>query len=546
MRRGRTLGVLGAVIVALLPSAPAAADIAWPDGLGPAQFHALTVGAASITAGRAHSCAITSTGALYCWGDNNHGQLGHGSAPAGSDTAVAAGGHGDLRTPVVQVDAGDAHTCALDYNGTPYCWGDNGDGQLGTGGTTGVDEPAAVAVAPGSTFVEITTGADHSCAIDDQGGAWCWGANAEGQLGIGSAGAGSPAPVQVSAGSGMTGPVVDIAAGGDTTCAETDAGVAWCWGGNGHGQVGDGTFTDRDEPVRVDTPGVLIRQLAVGGHRTCAVDAGGDVRCWGDGIATPVAVGAGGVRFSQVAAGDDHVCGLSRAAAGYCWGANADGELGDGTTVGRTAPQPVDGVPELRDIDAGDRHSCGLDARGIAYCWGADDEGQLGNGPAGATATAVRVDGLPRPPAAATRLRVTPLDRGLRATWRPVHDFGSGTFLTYLAVTTNFEAGCEVDTATGAGCDLIGLVNGTDYDVTVLTYTTDGTTLSAFSTAAPRAAPPAPPGLRPGGELPVTGNSPVTAVAVGSLLVGLGLSALLVRTTGSRPGRRRGTGRHRP
>ncbi|MEV6490640.1 fibronectin type III domain-containing protein, partial [Actinoplanes sp. NPDC051633] len=141
-------------------------------------------------------------------------------------------------------------------------------------------------------------------------------------------------------------------------------------------------------------------------------------------------------------------------------------------------------------------------------------------------------------PAAVTAVRTKAVNRGLQISWRPVADFGSGDFVSYLAVTSDFGAFCEVTTPTGTGCRLTGLTNGADYDVTVLTYATEGSTISEFTTAAPgvttaasptRLAPAEPPG-EGGGDLPSTGGEPVvwSTVALGFLLIGLGLAALTV------------------
>jgi alpha-tubulin suppressor-like RCC1 family protein len=514
---------------------------------------AATVGAASITAGRAHSCAITSIGAVYCWGANANGQLGDGQAPNGSTTAVAATGTGDLTGIAVQVDAGAAHTCAIDTAGLAYCWGANSAGQLGNGDGPDQDTPVRVDALQTRTLVEITTGDDHSCAIDDQGAVWCWGDDAHGQLGAPGLGASTSTPVQVSTATGMTDPVVDIAAGGDTTCAATATGKLYCWGQGDQGEVGDGASADRSEPVAVST-GTTVRQVAVGAARSCAVDADGSAFCWGAGIgAQPAAVDAGGTKFLQVAVGGAHMCGLDRDDTAYCWGDGDDGAIGDGSTVDRADPVLVaagDRVPgaTLRDIEAGDRHSCALDDGGVAYCWGADTAGQLGNAASGSSSVPVRVRGLPRAPAAVTGLTVTALDGGLRVSWHPAGDFGTGTFKSYLAVTSNFEATCTVAAPAGAGCDLTGLDGGHAYDVAVLTLTSDGSALSSFATAAPDAAASLPPSAAPTEPhhdpgLPDTGSAPLLLIAIGTLFVGLGMSLLLVRTG---PGRRLGTPRRRP
>lgn len=550
MLRSRLVGVLVALVVALLPAAPAVAVGGdWPDGVTADSVKAATVGAASVTAGQGHSCAITSSGAVYCWGSNSDGQLGDGRMATDSSTAVAV--RGGSMGVAVQVDAGEEHTCALDYSGVVYCWGDNSSGQLGSG--AGPDRATAVRVDAlvGRTLVEVTTGANHSCAIDDEGAAWCWGANAAGQLGLGAGQTGgTPVPVRVSGATGLTDPVVDIAAGKDTTCAATADGVAWCWGSGEDGQLGTGGTADMDVPVRVSAAGALagvrVRQLGVGKEQSCAVDANGRVACWGRTSVgtrlTPARVA--GSRFLQVVAGDAHACALDRDAGARCWGTGDDGRLGDGGTGDEPDPVLVaqgarDPQAPLEDLDTGDRHTCALDSRGAAYCWGADDAGQLGNGASGPSRVPVLVLGLPRAPLPVTGVRVTARDGGLHVTWQPVGDFGSGDFVSYLAVTAGLESRCEVEQPAGTGCDLTGLDNGTPYDVTVLTYTSDGNALSDFVTATPAEAPPAgtppvaPPHLAPvpgdAGGLPITGPGPIALVSIGFLLLGLGLTALLVR-----------------
>lgn len=536
-----------AAVATLTPTPARAADggDAWPDGLTKDSVRAATVGAASITAGRAHSCATTSVGRVYCWGSDSDGQLGDGPPLTSVSRAVPVSAPSGMPV-VVQVDAGEEHTCALEHNGAVFCWGDNSSGQLGAGDNNDRDAPVEVRFPAGFVLVEVTTGENHSCAIDEQGAAWCWGRNAEGQLGTGGA-TDTNEPVRVSDATGLTDPVVDVAAGGNTTCAATADGVAWCWGAGDRGQLGDGTATDAGRPVRVSTNGPLndvqVRQIAVGKQQSCAVDEDGRASCWGR-TATgsenrPKA--AGGPGFRQVAVGGEHVCGVDTQQAGWCWGTGADGQLGNGGTADRLAPARLDSDSELRDLDSGDQHSCALDQRYIAYCWGND-----GAGASGASRVPLRVDGLPRSPTAVTGVRAAPLNGGLRVSWRPATDFGSGDFLAYLAVTSGFEAFCTVGAATGTGCDLTGLTNGRAYDLTVFTYATDGTALSEFATSKPGLVPPpvkttpapAPsdspqPGVGGGEKLPDTTSEVLVppTVALGFLLIALGLAALLVRKT---------------
>ena len=530
---------LFALVLVLWPAAPARADIAWPDGIDPDSVRAATVGAATIAAGRAHSCAVTSVGTLYCWGNDSDGQLGDGD-PLTPVTRAVAVQMGEMAI-AVQVDAGEEHTCALEYRGGVYCWGDNSSGQLGVGDTTDRHAPATTKFSdrePPYVLVEVTTGENHSCAIDEDGAAWCWGSGSKGQLGLGGA-ADADHPVRVSGATGLTDPVVDIAAGGDTTCAATADGVVWCWGAGDRGQLGNGGLVDADRPVRVNGGGV-VRQIAVGKQESCAVDEDGRAWCWGrtaSGVETLPAA-QGGPDFTQVAVGGEHVCGLDTGGASWCWGSGGEGQLGTGGTADAASPQRVvrDSDIGVRDLDTGDEHTCALDARYVAHCWGNGGAGRLGTG-------AARVPGkvlaLPRAPAAVSAVRVKPIDRGLRVTWRPAADFGSGHFVSYLAVTSDFGAYCEVGAPTGTSCDLTGLANGADYDVTVLTYATEGTTISVFATAAP--GPPIPNAIPTGiapvdlphqkGDLPSTGGEPVvwSTVALGFLLIGLGLTALMVK-----------------
>ena len=489
MRPVRISGALAALAIVLMPAAPAVAQGPYPPGVDADSIRIATVGSASIAAGGAHSCAITSIGELYCWGDDSSGQVGDGAQESPAGVAVP------VLSDVVQVDAGEAHTCAINTGGNAFCWGDGAAGQLGDGTRIGSDAPARIETLTNRVLVEITTGARHSCAIDDEGIAFCWGDGSHGQLGVPGLRS-SADPVAVSRQSGMDGPVVDIAAGGDTTCAATAAGAAFCWGSE----------AEDPEPVPV-FPGIVVREIAVGGTEVCALDGDGRAHCRGTETAPDGP-------FDLITVGGEQACGIDRAGRALCWG---DGDEPTGVKIDTA----------LRDIDAGDRHTCAFDVRGYAWCW--------------ADGVPVQVVGLPRPPAAATGIRVRALDGGLRVSWRPPDELGSGAFMYYWVTTAGYEASCTIKDVTATGCELAGLENGRDYDVAVIVLTRDGLTVSDFVTAAPQAgAPPpvnvpvaVPPTLvlqpGPGGGLPVTGVSPIALVALGTLLLGFGMAALLVR-----------------
>ncbi|GIW53238.1 MAG: hypothetical protein KatS3mg081_2593 [Gemmatimonadales bacterium] len=334
---------------------------------------------ARITAGDRHTCALEPDGKAYCWGRNDYHQLG--------DTTIA-----DQAVPVAVVGApvfkmiaaGDWHTCGLTPGGEAYCWGRNYAGQLGDGTT--VDRATPVAVSGGVKFEAITLGEYHTCGLTAAGKAYCWGGDSWGQLGDGGSAAARTAPTSVA------GNLVfkDISAGPEHTCALTFDGVAYCWGYNGRGQLGDGTTVAKGSPVAVST-NLVFDEIQAGGWHTCALTTAGVAHCWGQNNAgqmgdgtttdrtTPVAV-SGDYVFKQIEARRDHTCGLSVTGAVYCWGLNTSGQVGDGTTSNRTVPTPVLGGLSFEAITTGGGHTCGLLLGGEMYCWGYNDHGQLGDG----------------------------------------------------------------------------------------------------------------------------------------------------------------------
>jgi alpha-tubulin suppressor-like RCC1 family protein len=236
-------------------------------------------------------------------------------------------------------------------------------------------------------FATVSVGGIHTCAVATGGVAYCWGWNSRGQLGDGTSGGEQSHPARVAGDVRFA----TLSAGDRYTCGLTAAGAAYCWGLN-VGQLGDGTTTDRSSPVLV-AGGLNLTTLTTGFRHTCGLAAAGDAYCWGvngsgqlgDGTTTdrlsPVPV-ASGLVFTAVSAGDFHTCGVTAAGAAYCWGANGDGQLGDGTTTSRSTPVRMVGDVSFAAVNAGGFHTCGLTAAGAAYCWGANSNGrgQLGDG----------------------------------------------------------------------------------------------------------------------------------------------------------------------
>lgn len=184
---------------------------------------------ARLSAGRLHTCVLSTGGAIHCWGDNTWGQLGDGGT-SWRYQARPVGAAG----PFIAVSAGDGFTCALDAGGTAWCWGRNDLGQLGNGTTTGSLTPQQVVGAPQFAAIGVTRGS-HVCALTAAGEAWCWGSNAGYQLGSAAASGTVPSAV------GTALRFRSIATGGAHSCGVDTDGIAWCWGFNAQAQLGVGT-----------------------------------------------------------------------------------------------------------------------------------------------------------------------------------------------------------------------------------------------------------------------------------------------------------------
>ena len=337
----------------------------------------------ALTVGRDHTCALTSSGGVKCWGRNNEGQLGDDTTLDSALPVTVVG----LTSGVAAISAGHLHTCALTTSGGVKCWGANDYGQLGDGTTTNRTTP--VDVSGLTTGVRaISSGGTSTCALTTANGVKCWGENFYGQLGDGTTDD-STAPVDVS---GLTAGVAAISVGGGHACALTDSGGVKCWGWNDKGQLGDNTHIGRTQPVDVAGLASAVAKVSAGSQHTCAVTTSGGVKCWGrnfegqlgDGSktdsSTPIDVSGLGSGISDLNAGHFHNCALTDGGGVKCWGWNDKGQLGDGTTTDRTTPVDVDGLSSgIADVRAGDSHSCALTTAGNMKCWGDNGDGQLGN-----------------------------------------------------------------------------------------------------------------------------------------------------------------------
>jgi alpha-tubulin suppressor-like RCC1 family protein len=319
--------------------------------------------AAQVAVGWDHTCVLSSDHKMACWGNDKYGQCGNDAH--NENLAVTTS---DL-TAVVQIAAAEELTCALIADGTARCFGFSHYGQVGDGITKGweVHVHGPVKVAGLKRAVAIAVGGWHGCALLDDATLVCWGAGNFGQLGFdppdycegaheapGAACSLVPRPVP-----GLD-DIVQVAPGGDHTCALRSDGSVWCWGAAYDGQLGDGLQQDRMAPAAV--PGLSdIKQISANGNMTCAVHGTGRISCWGSNTAGqlgrdtttescqsqwgPCSAVPGEVEglegATMVVSGGRHACAWTESNTLACWGSNLWGQLGDGTGVDRSTPVQV-------------------------------------------------------------------------------------------------------------------------------------------------------------------------------------------------------------
>ena len=341
-----------------------------------------TIQYVSIAMGGIQSCATTTDAGTYCWGYGADGEMGNGgTVDAGTSVPVTGG----LGLHGVTAGRGDgmarAQNCALSADGHAYCWGWNGNGQLGDGTTT--DRSVPVAVAGGHVFTQLAAGIAFTCGLESgTGSAYCWGQNTAGQLGDGTL-TNSLTPVQV--GGGM--PFVSLTSGADHACGLQASGQGFCWGNDNNGQLGDGDSVVEGSPVPV-FGGFTFSQIVSGHYHTCGL-AASTVYCWGWNNAGQLGSGDSLNRFvptpvpgsfAAVSPGLEFSCALDGAGQAYCWGSDGDGGLGIGQFTGGTVqPVAVTGGLTFTSIAVGGHNVCGI-AGGQAYCWGINAHGSLGIG----------------------------------------------------------------------------------------------------------------------------------------------------------------------
>ena len=316
-----------------------------------------------ITAGGMHACGLVE-GRAYCWGADGDLQLGH-DAGAGPARVVT-----DLTFQ--RIAAGGRHTCAIDVDGKAHCWGRGDEGQRGDGSILGAALPAPVA--GNHTFVAIAASSSGTCAVES-GQLCCWGEYGESN---------SLTPV-------IMGPYTSPSMGAGHVCA-VQGNAGYCFGDNADGQLGLNAFGGSFAPWQPVTGGFTFDRFGAGARHTCAMTTGGATACWGDNTfgqvgdgtndprSTPILISSP-VALSRVSAGSEHTCALSLAGVPYCWGRNDVGQLGTGAAAGTvTTPTVATTVETFSAISAGGKFTCAISVDGDPHCWGDGTDGQLGRG----------------------------------------------------------------------------------------------------------------------------------------------------------------------
>lgn len=327
----------------------------------------------AVTAGELHGCGIRGDGSLWCWGNNESGQLGVG-ARVSSARPIQVGHDADWQL----ISAGASHTCGVKQDGRLYCWGRGVRGRLGLGVTPGSDVPAQVG---SGSWRSVGAGDEFTCGVQTNGSLWCWGANDSVQLG--RAGDDAYSPVSVDSARQW----LDVVAGAAHACARASDERLYCWGRNIDGQVGVGYVSESVGVPTAVPPAASWRRVGAGARHTCGIKADDSMWCWGasdDGrLGTGMSASSSPRQvegsWETVAVGAAHACATNNARETRCFGDNAFGQLGLGTLTDVHVPTPLS-EGGWTQLAAGGRHTCGIMPTGALHCFGENDQGQLGDG----------------------------------------------------------------------------------------------------------------------------------------------------------------------
>ncbi len=375
----------------------------------------------ALSNGYDHRCTVRVDGTTWCWGLGTHYQLGNGVAQDSSAAVEVTA----LGVGVVELTAGYKHTCARKGDGTLWCWGSNVYGRVGDGTFSTKSTPVQV-TGLGSDVAQVRSSSVHNCAVKTDGTVWCWGSNGSGQLGAPSSHTCSyswgtydcsPDPIKVV---GLQSAIlVDV--GKNWSCAIKTDGTVWCWGSGGYGNMGNGTYGSFSTPVQASLP-AGTKSIAVGEKHACALNENGSVWCWGkndDGevgdnqaasdsngnVTTPVQVFGFPSGVTAMDAGDNHTCAIVADGNLWCWGGNGRGQLGVGDTQNRLVPTLVSLSSPAIDVVATDTQTQVHLEDGSVFAFGSNNHEQLG-----VPTTEICVVGSEQVDCATSPLRMTVLD----------------------------------------------------------------------------------------------------------------------------------------
>jgi flagellar biosynthesis chaperone FliJ len=346
----------------------------------PTTVAALTnIAVSEVALGGKHTCVLSTAGSVFCWGSNDAGQLGQSSFTGSfSSTALKVEG---LNSRIKKIVAGKLHTCALDTAGSAYCWGSNGTGQIGNsstarsiGGYSAV--PTPVEVAGGIRFSSISAGARSTCGLSLDMTAYCWGRNADNELGS-DGGYSSEVPVTVSGGWTFE----QVATGEKAlSCGIEEGGRVLCWG------EGDDYYGPDEVTLFNSTYSGAV--FGVGSDHMCAISNGRDLRCYSNYSNNVTGVGSSSNNTSgrskgtlpeplvSLSLGYHETCGLTADGRAYCWG---------------NFPTLVNTTQTFTSLDLFGARKCGVTKQASLYCWGIDADGRSNSGLVTTTPAAVTV-----------------------------------------------------------------------------------------------------------------------------------------------------------
>jgi alpha-tubulin suppressor-like RCC1 family protein len=345
-----------------------------------------TVKFVKVSAGEFFACAVLSgpqsASPLYCWGDGRSAIFASGRASATPrairlPTAIA-------RTPIVSLAVGATpFACFAISTGQVFCWGENDYGELGDASETPRTTPVQIRLP--EPAVAVTAGENMACALARSGAAYCWGNNAEGQLGAGDLGK-HGGPVRVQTHTRFT----SLSAGaGGGACGLTQDAAVLCWGiPFGESETGDATVEDAQPSPPATLPAERYRALSVGNGFACVRNARGDVRCWGDANAGQLGAEVFGPASSLqvqlpngeqsilISAGFQSACAVTTSQRVACWGRNDAGELGRmSEDASDRAPGFVVGDGRYLDVSTGGSLACAITVARSLECWGSFKRG---------------------------------------------------------------------------------------------------------------------------------------------------------------------------